>query len=147
MAPALAPVLIGLAGCAVGPNTSFVAAPLAPADARLIAAGIGTFLRSQLPTASTSLVLDPTAADQADNALTPMLADTLRQQGFAVATAVAPQGAHTLRYWVTPLDASGELVRLRIDGRTQAAQFFARDTAGALQAGGPFTVMQAEASL
>ncbi len=139
--------LIGLAGCASGPDTSLVEPSLAPSDARLIATGISTFLRGQLPAASTTIILDPPAVDQTGNALTPVLTDTLRQQAFAVATAIAPPGAHRLRYWVTPLDGSGELVRLRIDGRTQAAQFFARDTAGALQAGGPFTVMQSEASL
>jgi hypothetical protein len=58
-----------------------------------------------------------------------------------------PAGAHTLRYWVTPLDGSSVLVRLMIDGRQQAARFFARNSAGNLQSGGPFTVMRTEASL
>ena len=132
----------GLAACTDAPDTSYVSSLSGPADAKVIAAGIGAFLRTQLPAASTTLVLDPPQADQAGNALTPVLADDLRQQGFAVAQAAAPAGAHTLRYWVTPLDASGELVRLTIDGRRQAARFFVRDTAGNLQSGGPFTVMQ-----
>ena len=63
-----------------------------------------------------------------------------------MAEGAAPAGAHTLRYWVTPLDASGELGRLLIDGRETAARFFLRDTAGDLESGGPFTVMQMEAS-
>lgn len=136
----------GLAACEVGPDTSYVAALSAPTDARVIAAGIGAFLRTQLPAASTSIILDPTPSDQASNALTPALADSLRRQGFAVAQGSAAPGAHTLRYWVTPLDASGELVRLMIDGRKSASQFFVRNTAGVLQAGGPFTVVQVEAS-
>jgi hypothetical protein len=136
----------GLAGCAVGSNTSYVASVSAPADAAVIAAGIGAFLRTQLPAASTTLVLDPTPREQAGNALTPVLADTLRQQGFAVAEGAVPAGSHTLRYWVTPLDASGELVRLLIDGRDKAARFFVRSANGNLQSGGPFTVMQMEAS-
>jgi len=109
----LAPLVVvcGLAACAVGPNTSYVAALSAPTDAAVIAAGIGSFMKTQLPAASTTLVLDPTPTDQASNALTPVLADNLRQQGFAVADGAAPADAHTLRYWVTPLDASGELVR------------------------------------
>lgn len=136
----------GLAACAVGPNTSYVDSLSAPADATVIAAGIGTFLRTQMPAASSTIALDPTPMDQASNALTPALADNLRQQGFAVADGVAPAGAHTLRYWVTPMDGSGELVRLMIDGRKEASRFFARSTAGGLQSGGPFTVMAMEAS-
>lgn len=136
-----------LAACAVGPNTSYVSSLSGPADATVIAAGIGSFMRTQFPAASTTVVLDPTPTDQAGNALTPLLADNLRQQGFAVADGVALAGAHTLRYWVTPLDASGELVRLTIDGRKQASRFFVRSTVGNLQSGGPFTVTEAEVSL
>ena len=145
----LAPLLAvcSVAACAVGPDTSYVSSLSAPTDATVIAAGIGAFMRTQLPAAATTLVLDPTPSDQASNALTPVLADNLRQQGFAVSESDAPAGAHSLRYWVTPLDASGELVRLMIDGRKEASRFFVRNTAGNLQAGGPFTVMQAEASL
>jgi hypothetical protein len=143
-----APLLVvcGLVGCAVGPSTSYVASVSAPADATVIASGIGTFLQTRLPAASTTLALDPTPTEQASNALTPVLADTLRQQGFAVAEGVPPAGSHTLRYWVTPLDASGELVRLLIDGHENAAQLFVRSAAGGLQSGGPFTVMKRERS-
>jgi hypothetical protein len=151
MSPCLRPVpllaVCSLAACAVGPDTSYVSAISAPTDATVIAAGIGSFMRTQLPAASTTLVLDPTPTDQASNALTPVLRNTLRQQGFAVAEGAAPAGAHTLRYWVTPVDVSGELVRLMIDGRQQAARFFVRNTAGDLQSGGPFTVGRMEASL
>ena len=136
----------GQAGCAVGPNTSYVAPLAAPADAKVLANGIGAFVRTQLPAASTTLILDPTPTAQTDNALTPALADALRQRGFAVAEGAAPAGSHTLRYWVTPLDSSGELVRLMIDGNREAARFFVRDSSGALQNGGPFTVLQMEAS-
>ena len=136
----------GLAACSTGSDTSYVASLSAPSDARVIAAGIGAFMKTQLPTASTTIVLDPTPSDQAGNALTPALANSLRQQGFAVAQGNTPEGAHTLRYWVTPLDASGELVRLMIDGRKEASRFFVRNTIGTLQSGGPFTVVQMEAS-
>ena len=135
-----------LTACAVGPNTSYVTALSAPTDAVVIATGIGAFMRTQLPAASTTIALDPTPAEQASNALTPVLADSLRQQGFAVAQGLAPAGSHSLRYWVTPLDASGELVRLMIDDRKEASMFFVRNTAGNLQGGGPFTVLQREAS-
>jgi hypothetical protein len=135
-----------LSACAVGPDTSYVASLSTSTDAAVIAAGISGFMRTQLPAASTTLVLDPTPTDQASNMLTPVLADSLRKQGFAVAQDAAPAGSHTLRYWVTPLDASGELVRLMIDGRKEASQLFVRNTGGTLQTGGPFTVAQMDAS-
>jgi hypothetical protein len=135
-----------LAACGVGANTSYVVSLASPADAGVVATGIGAFVRTQLPAASTTLVLDPTPTAQADNILTPVLAEALRRQGFAVAEGPTPAGSHTLRYWVTPLDGSGELVRLLIEGRKEAARFFVRDTGGMLQTGGPFTVMQVEAS-
>lgn len=144
----LAPLLMacGLAACAVGPDTSYVSSLSAPADASVIAAGIASFMQTQLPAASTTLILDPTPSDQASNVLTPALASSLRQKGFGVVQGTAPAGTHTLRYWVTALDASGELVRLRIDGRKEASRFFVRNTVGGLQSGGPFTVLQMEAS-
>ncbi len=135
-----------LSACAIGSNMSYVTALSAPTDVAVISAGISSFMRTQLPAASTTIALEPTPTEQAGNALTPLLADSLRRQGFAVARGAAPAGSHTLRYWVTPLDASGELVRLMIDGRKEASQFFVRNTAGNLQTGGPFTVAQIEAS-
>lgn len=135
-----------VAACAVGPNTSYVGPFTAPTDAAVIASGIGSFMRTQIPAPAITIVLDPTPADQASNALTPVLADNLRQQGFGVTNGPVPAGAHTLRYWVTPLDTSGELVRLLIDGNKEAARFFVRNAGGGLQEGGPFTVMQMEAS-
>lgn len=135
-----------LAACAVGPNTSYVTSLSAPTDATVIAGGISNFLQTQFPAASTTIVLDPTPTEQASNALTPVLADSLRREGFAVAQGTASAGSHTLRYWVTPLDSSGEVVRLMIDGRKEASQFFVRNTAGTLQTGGPFTVALVEAS-
>ena len=150
MKPGLRLLLLAAAGalsaCAVGMDTSYVTSVSSPTDAKVIAAGISSFMRAQLPAASTTIVLDPTPSEQASNALTPVLADSLRRQGFAVAVSAVPAGSHTLRYWVTPMDASGELVRLMIDGRKEASQFFVRNTAGNLQTGGPFTVAQMEAS-
>ena len=150
MRPGLRVLLLAAAGslsaCAVGADTSYVTSVSSSTDAKVIAAGISSFMRTQLPAASTTIVLDPTPSEQASNALTPMLADSLRRQGFAVAVSATPSGSHTLRYWVTPMDASGELVRLMIDGRKEASQFFIRNTAGNLQTGGPFTVAQMEAS-
>lgn len=136
----------GLSACAgIGPDTSYVS-PLASAyDASVLAVGISSFVATRLPPLSTTLALDPTPEDQAGNALTPFLADALRRRGFAIAGASSPPGAHTLRYWVTSFEGGGEVVRLRLDAQ-DASGFFARSTAGYLQSGGPFTVMQMEAS-
>ncbi len=139
-------VTCALSACAVGPDTSYVDSLSAPTDATVIAAGIGSFMKTQLPEASTTIALDPTSTEQASNILTPVLADSLRRQGFAIAQDAAPAGSHTLRYWVTSFDASGELVRVMIDGRKEASQLFVRDTAGNLQTGGPLTVAQMGAS-
>ncbi|MBN8904878.1 MAG: hypothetical protein BGO51_26145 [Rhodospirillales bacterium 69-11] len=136
-----------LSACAIGTDTSYVTSVSSPADAKIISMGISSFMRTQLPAASTTIVLDPTPSEQTSNALTPMLADCLRGQGFAIAMSAAPdKGAHTLRYWVTPMDASGELVRLMIDRHKTASQFFRRNPEGNLETGGPFTVAQIEAS-
>ena len=89
-------------------------------------------------------MLDPTPSDQAGNDLTPVFVAALRDRGFAVADArqAGASGAHHIRYLVTRLD-NGDLVRVSIDGGAmEASRFFVRNTAGDLQAGGPFTVRQ-----
>jgi hypothetical protein len=67
----------------------------------------------------------------------------LRDRGFAVADEgqAGTHGTHHIRYLVTPLD-NGDLVRVSIDDSAQASRFFVRNTAGGLQAGGPFMVRQ-----
>ncbi|MGI4941977.1 MAG: hypothetical protein ACRYHQ_15695, partial [Janthinobacterium lividum] len=150
--PALA--VCGLSACAeVGPRTSYVEPLPHAGDAEVLAGSIGTFLATQIPAASSTIALDPTPTDQDSNALTPVLAASLRQQGFAVTAdaSAAPgtpgaQTGHTLRYWITPMDSSGELVRLLLDGNKEASRFFVRNTAGTLQSGGPYTVMVLEAA-
>ena len=134
-----------LSGCAFGPNGSYVAPLQQPADANVLASGIAGFVAMRLPAASSTLVLDATPSDQASNSLTPALAAALRRRGFAIAEdgQPVPADAHRLRYLVTPLD-NGDLVRLTLDGAVEGSRFFVRNTAGGLQAGGPFTVTQAE---
>ena len=150
--PALA--ACGLSACAeVGPRTSYVEPLPHAGDAQVLAGSISTFLAAQIPAAASTLALDPTPTDQASNALTPVLAANLRQQGFAITTdasaapgAPATPAVHSLRYWITPMDSSGELVRLMLDGNKEASRFFVRNTAGTLQSGGPYTVMVREAA-
>jgi hypothetical protein len=136
-----------LAGCAMGPDSSYVAQLQQPADAEIIADGIADFVAMRLPAASSAVALDPTPSDQAHNSLTPALAVALRRRGFAVAEdrQAAPAGVHHLRYLVTPLD-NGDVVRLTLDDAAEGSRFFARNTAGGLQSGGPFMVIQAEAT-
>ena len=137
----------GLSACAGSPTSSYVTPLAAAADAQTLAVGISDFMASSLPAASTTLALEPPASDQSGNALTPALADALRRRGFATLDAggdAVPSGLRRLRYWVTPMDG-GDLVRLTIDGGAiQGNRFFARNTAGFLQAGGPFTVLGVE---
>jgi hypothetical protein len=132
----------GLSACAVGaPQTSYVEPLATPSDAGVLAGGISYFMLSKFPPDSTSISLDPPMSGQENNELTPVLAATLQNRGFQVnTTGAAAPGAHRLRYWVTPLDGIGELVRLTIDGNVLCSRFYVRNTAGSLQSGGPFTV-------
>ena len=132
-----------LAACALAPGSSYVSQVDTPADAEVLAAGMVVFVATQLPAASSTVILDPTPSDQAGNALTPAFVTTLRGRGFAVAAEgqASASGTHHIRYLVTPLD-NGDLVRLSIDDGAQASRFFVRNTAGGLQAGGPFMVRQ-----
>ena len=135
-----------LGACAVGPDNSYVASLPAATDAAVLASGICAYVKTQLPAAQTTLVLAPLPMGDG-HGLAPVLVDALRRQGFAVALGDVPADVHTLRYRVTAPDQTGELVQLRIDGRKDAARFFVRNSAGGLQAGGPFTATQLEAAL
>jgi hypothetical protein len=74
--------------------------------------------------------------------VTPALTTDLRSRGFSIADAAHPGNAHRISYLVSPLDG-GILIRISIDGADQASEFLARDTAGKLEAGGPYTVREA----
>jgi hypothetical protein len=141
-------MVVSLVSCTISPDSSYVGELAAPDDAQILTAGMVEFVATQLPAGSTTIALDPTPADQASNAVTPAFTAALRRRGFAIADngQVATPATHHLRYWVTPLD-NGDLLRLSIDGRTEASRFFVRNSRSGLQAGGPFMVRQnAEAS-
>ena len=130
---------VSLAACALWNflGTSYVGQVATPADARALADGMVEFVAVRLPAASSTVVLDPTPADQASNALTPAFVAALRDRGFAVADGQQADtaGAHHIRYLVTPLD-SGDLVRVMIDNRAGKPHASSvRNTAGNLQAG------------
>lgn len=145
----LAPLLLAgsLAACAGSPSSSYVAPLTGPTDAQIIAGEITDFMALSLPAASTTLALEAPVSEHASNALTPVLAASLRRRGFATVDVEgedAPAGARRMRYRVTPMDA-GDLVRLTIDGGAiQSSRFLARNSVGQLQAGGPFTVLGVE---
>lgn len=131
-----------LSACATGgPATSYVAPSLTgQGDAQALAGGIASVAVTALPPGSGSVFLEPPPKDQADNGVTPALAAALRLNGLTVAD--KPDGAHRLRYWLTPLD-TGDLVRVAIDGTPRAARFFAR-SGGSLQPVGPVTLAGAQ---
>ncbi|HUZ64818.1 MAG TPA: hypothetical protein VMU82_14030 [Acetobacteraceae bacterium] len=136
-----------LAGCALGPNASYVARLQSPSDVSVLADGMAAFVAARLPAASSTVVLDPTPSDQARNSLTPALVAALRSRGFAVAQdgQAVPGGVHHLRYLVTPL-GDGDLVRMTLDNAIKGSRFFVRNLAGGLQSGGPLMVTEAEAA-
>jgi hypothetical protein len=138
-------LVTALSACASQQRLSYVEPLSSQADAQAVADGVAAFLMTQFPApATTTLVLEPTPASQGGNAVTPALVRALRQKGFAVSDRMAVTGAHTLRYWITPMDKAGDVVRLTVDGRTMASRFFAHDAGGKLQGDGPFTVLRME---
>ena len=138
--------VIAVSGCSIAPNTSYVGEFGPAVDAGAVTTAMAEFVSMSLPGAPGIIVLDPTPADQARNTLTPLFAAALRRYGFTIGDTSRPLAGttHRVRYLVTPLD-NGVLARLTIDGTTEAAQFFVRNTRGSLRPGGPFTVTQAEA--
>lgn len=134
-------VMVLLAACASKPGGSYVGPLQQPGDAEALAGAMAEFVADRLPAASSTVTFDPTPRDQAGNTVTAALTFALRRRGFAVDEGgqPAPAGAHQLRYLVTPMD-NGTLLRLTIDENTRGSRFFARDAAGQLRAGGPYTV-------
>ena len=123
-----------LAGCAtVSPTSSFVQSS-APTDNSMIASNVADFLRTELPPAKTTLVIEPSATG--DQALLAQLGETLRRDGFAIAAPGSGAVAQPLRLLVTPL-YTGFVVRIDY-GSSEAGTYFGRDTSGQLQASSPF---------
>jgi len=134
---------VALAGCTLAPTGSYVAGIGSHSDALVTGSAVAAFVAYRLPPGG-AVALAPTFGERATDAVTPILTAELRQRGVAVVDGPQPPpGVHHVRYWVTSLD-SGELVRVTLDGSTEGARFFARNTAGTLQAGGPYTMTQAE---
>ncbi len=108
-------------------------------DVSYVASAITTYVATKLPPSSSTVLLEQPPGGW--DPVTPELRDELRSRGFTMADAAHPAGAHTLSYIATPFEG-GMLVEISIDG-AQASQFLARDSAGKLEAGGPYTVREA----
>lgn len=137
LAPALA--LACLSGCALdGPAASYVAPVLtSQGDAQALAASIASVAEAALPPGPGAVWLEPPASGQDGGDVGPALTAILGRNGFRIAE--APEGAHRLRYWLTPLD-QGDLVRVAVDGAPRAACVFARAANGTLQPASPITL-------
>ena len=130
------------AGCATmpAPMASYVSVVDAT-DVPNVVPAIAGYVSQKLPAASSTVLLETPASGGWDP-VTPALTTDLRSRGFAIADAAHPGTAHRISYLVSPLDG-GVLIRISIDGADQASEFPARDTAGKLEAGGPYTVREA----
>ena len=128
-----------LSACAAADHRSYVG-DVAPADALVLAGGVGDFVALQVRTPFSTIALDPVPSGQIGNPVTPAIASALNDRGFGVAAnrSVAA-GAHSLTYEVTPFDEGG-LIRMTLDDDTKGARYFAR-SGGQLRAGGPLTVI------
>jgi len=129
------------AGCATmpAPMASYVSVVDAT-DVPNVVPAIAGYVSQKLPAASSTVLLE-TPAGRWDP-VKPALTTDLSSRGFAIANAAHPGNAHRISYLVSPLDG-GVLIRISIDGADQASEFLARDTAGKLEAGGPYTVREA----
>lgn len=129
-------VALTLVGCAVGPNVSYVTATNT-ADNQVIATSVAGFLRTELPAARSTLVVQPTATG--DTALLALMCSDLRRQGFALAEPNSgASGGQSVRLLVTPF-YNGFIVRIDYAGR-QASTYFGRDGSGRLESSSPFVL-------
>jgi hypothetical protein len=129
-----------LAGCTTMPPMASYISVTDTADVTGVVPAIAGYVSDKLP-ASSRVRVEPPAAGGWDP-VTPQLIANLQSRGFAIADAQHAGGAHMISFTVSPLD-TGVLVRISIDGTSDASQFLARSTAGKLQPGGPYTVREA----
>lgn len=110
------------------------------ADVSYVVPAISTYVATKLPASSVVQLEKP--AGGWDPVTADLITD-LRSRGFTVPDDATHAGrAHMVSYVATPFDG-GMLVEISIDGTSQASRFLARDKAGKLEAGGPYTVREA----
>ena len=126
--------VVALPGCAStdAELVGAVPADLAAADAVPIAAAMADLTTRRIPASSGAIRVQ---APPGDAVLTPVLVNTLRAAGYAVADA----GPHRLAYRVNALGGD-LLVLMDLDG-ARAARLFTR-AGGRLMAAGAFTVRE-----
>ncbi len=125
-----------LAGCAAMPKASYIASTT-PADNRVIASAVSSYLATAYPPGRTTLAIRPIASGS-----TPLLnelAADLRTQGFAITqTGFGARDTQTVRLIVSR-NFGGCVVRLHY-GTREASTFLGRDVSGYLQPTSPFVV-------
>lgn len=126
--------LLPLCACAAWPKGSYVQMG-GDHDAAVLAPAIASYVTGAVPAGTAGDVVTLVPAEQADDALTPMLRADLRADGVMVGLGGVP-----VSYLVAPLD-KGVLLRVTL-GSSAASQFFARATDGSLQPGGPMMVVK-----
>ena len=137
-APVAAVALAGLAaaGC-VGQPRSYVAGVENGTDAAAVAVGVADMVAAKVRPSGAAVALVPTSAGQADNPLTPVLANVLRGRGFVLADKPAA-GRHTVRYSAVPIEGS-VVVGAAVDGWNMARPY-SRVPGGPLAPSGPVSV-------
>lgn len=144
-------VALTLGACATTPrpSASYVDPAINSADAKTLADDAAAYLSGPLPPAHTTLVIDPPAARDMSDVLTPALQIALRAKGYGIFILSAdrpsakelpePQTGTVLRYLANPLE-TGVVLRLQFHGM-EASRFYQRSNDGVLLPNGfPFTV-------
>ncbi len=131
----LAAVAAVLGACAAQPR-SHVEGVADGMDAAALAAGAADMIAAKVPTAGGPVALTPTSAAQADNRLTPALANTLRARGYRLADR-PDAAAHAVRYNVVAVEGA-VVLNVAVDG-WNVARPYAR-TNGRLVPAGPASV-------
>lgn len=132
---ALLGAMLALAGCTTAwPRSSYVVLQDDRDATPLVQSVVDQVVACAQPGQSIEL-LPP---QDGDNMLTAMILADLKKSGINV---VPSGGTHRIQYIAAPTPG-GELLRIAIDGNRGGSQFFARNTAGTLQVGGPFMELQ-----
>ena len=123
-------VAVNVIGCASVDNTRSYVEPIPQVDATKLGTIIADCMKDSYPAASSTLILIPPQAGQANNLFTSALLQSLSHAGFGLADPTTAGGPnyHRFSYYVTAFDGRA-LVRLTVDGK-QATRCYAQDARG-----------------